>query len=681
MHIFFVALRRPSPASALVAALVLALCGCGGGSDTAITALPDSVALGVRPADASAPTAVRQTLKASAGPDQTVEQASTVTLAAMVSSSGPSQPGVTWQWQQTGGPAVTLRNAMSARPTFTAPFVSATVALQFALTVSAAGAAAATDSVAVTVQRDNPWGVAPSAALSYNPERWLPAMGEAGVSTVRGFFSSPTVDRLPPITSAGMSPVGILQWSASTPYTLPVHDLAGWRRYVTAQVSRYKGRVRHWEVWNEPPNFTADRSPLSYAKVVAAAYEAAKAVDPTVQIGLAAKSNHINWLAETIAAGAADKFDFVTLHPYEVAGLLPQGWEGPFMGIVPRVRKLLLDKNPARASVPVWFTEIGGSTGTPAATGPGPDLQADLLVKIHTLALAQGVARSYWFDPSDSEGLTMGLSTATGVKRPAWFALRALRLALGPRPAYKGWTQPGNAVNGFVFSGAQGVVLVAWAAAGQSATLPLASGVTAVDPRSGSSRALTGSATLTDAPVLLSAPTGSAQALQWQRDAAATAGRAFAWHGDHSAVMSVSLTAGSPHDGLALANPPPVTVVGGVPEFNFTGRGGPTFAVDPAFLSYSPTPVRITVVLRGLGSGDPGFNLKYEAAVPIAQADGNGLHAAASGWTRVTGTSLVEKTWTLPDARFIGLYGFNFSLDSDGPAHAQFSIHKVTLSR
>lgn len=73
-----------------------------------------------------------------------------------------------------------------------------------------------------------------------------------------------------------------------------------------------------------------------------------------------------------------------------------------------------------------------------------------------------------------------------------------------------------------------------------------------------------------------------------------------------SVALAVQPATGSPHDGLALANPPPanpppVTLVGGVPEFDFTGRNGPGFALDPAFLPCSTAPVRIPVVLRGTG--------------------------------------------------------------------------------
>jgi len=573
-------------------------------------------------------------------------------------------------------PLAVLPTGIAARAGQAACLAFATfVGLSLACPVVAAAADAEGDESAGVA-----WGVAPSAALTYNPEAWLPAMAEAGAASVRGFHSTPDLDRSTPITSAGMSVVGILQWSSGGVHSLPVNDLAGWRRYVTAQVSRYQGRIKYWEVWNEPPNFTADKSPASYAKVVAAAFDAAKAVDPAVQIGLAAKSNHVNWLAESIAAGAAGKFDFVTLHPYEVAALLPQGWEGQFMAIVPRVRAMLRERNPDKADVPVWFTEIGFPATPPAGGGDGAQLQADMLVKIYTMALAQGVARTYWFDPSDSEGLTMGLTRADGARRPAWQALRSLRGALGARPAYAGWIQPGNAFYGFVFEAPQGVALVAWSRAGQSTPLALASDVDVIDPRTGSAtRGAT--PTVSDAPSILIAAADSAQARQWLGEAAGSRDRPFAWNGDHGASSSVQMTAGDAPDGVFMVNPPPVTVVGGVAEFDLEGKRGACFAVDPAFLPYATTPIRISVELRGHGRGSPGFNLKYESDASIAKADANGLVNSREGWFRIDRSAFFEKTWTLPNARFVGMYGYNFCLDADSPAHSGFSIRRVTVSR
>lgn len=631
-------------------------------------------------------------LQANAGPDMQPQQGDDLILKGTAIGGTTRSASYRFLWTQMAGPAVVLSGANTAAARFTVPFVTTRTVLGFSLAVSltvGGTTTTATDTVNVTVERDSPWGVAPSAALSYNPEAWLPDMAEAGVTTVRGFHRTDTIDRLPPITAAGMQGVGFLMWSPGNTLTLPANDLAGWRAYVTDQVTRYKGRVRHWEVWNEPPNFTADTSPASYGRVVAAAYEAAKAVDPAVQVGIAAKSNHVNFLAESIAAGAANKFDFITLHPYEVAGFLPQGWEGAFMGIVPGVRKMLAHKNPARAHVPVWFTEIGIPASLPAAGGVGPDGQADVLTKIYTMALAQGVARTYWFDPRDSEGLTMGLTEENGLRRPAWHALKALATHLGVRPQYLGHLgqagiasspQPGLPFYGFVFNGPEGVALSAWAPPGETRALRLASEVKVVDPRTGVTR-LARDLVLGSAPTLLVATVGSLQATQWLDEAAISQGRPFPWGGDNSAATSVTLEAGKAPQGLFLANPPALTTVNGTPEFNFQGRGGPVFAVDPAFLSYSSAPVTVKIILRKLGTASAGFNLKYEADVPISAADGNGLVSSGTGWHNVAGTSLYEQTWVLPNTRFVAMYGYHFSLDSDGPAYSNFSVHKVTVSR
>lgn len=546
-------------------------------------------------------------------------------------------------------------------------------------TASAPGAVSS-DVADVTILRDSPWGVAPTASLARSPQPWSPAMSAAGATAIRGFNIDGGPSSLKLLIDSGMTVTGILQWSPTTTSTLPVAALPAWRTYVADTVRQYKGQVHHWEVWNEPPNFTADTSPKSYGVIVAAAYDAAKAVDPTVQIGLAAKSNHVNFLAQAIDGGAANKFDFITLHPYENAGLLAQGWEGQFMSIAPRVRTMLLDRNPAKAGVPVWFTEIGVAVAGTNTPGVSPQMQADLLTKIYTMSLAQGVARVHWFSPRDSDALTLGLTTPDGGYRPSYIALRALSGYLGARPVYRGWIQPAYSYYGFVFDGPRGTVLSAWTPKGRPVTLNLPEPVERVDPRTGATTTVW-SVTLTEAPVLLVAPTSSSLGQIWQRGALANTSKVFAWSGDHHAAASVNLTAGSDSQGVFMIDPPAVTVFQGVPEWSMRGRSAVSFAVDPAFLSYTTTPVRITVSLRAHGDGSPGFNLKYESNAPLASADGNGLVSASEGWHRVASTNLYEKTWTIANPRFVGVYGYNFTLAMDGAAHSQFSIQRVSVAR
>ena len=66
---------------------------------------------------------------ASAGADQNVEDLITVTLAGQATD--PMGSPLTYQWTQTSGASVTLVNANSKSPTFTAPETSGTLAFQF----------------------------------------------------------------------------------------------------------------------------------------------------------------------------------------------------------------------------------------------------------------------------------------------------------------------------------------------------------------------------------------------------------------------------------------------------------------------------------------------------------------------------------------------------------------------
>jgi hypothetical protein len=96
-------------------------------------------------------TKVNRLPTANAGVDQTVAEGAFVTLDG-TGSSDPDGESLNYNWEQTGGPSVSLANATTAQPSFTAPSVGASdVTLTFALTVDD-GIASATDTVQVTVE-------------------------------------------------------------------------------------------------------------------------------------------------------------------------------------------------------------------------------------------------------------------------------------------------------------------------------------------------------------------------------------------------------------------------------------------------------------------------------------------------------------------------------------------------
>ena len=92
---------------------------------------------------------------ADAGAPQTVHSGRLVTLSGN-SSYDPDNDPIAYQWTQVSGPAVTLSNAASASPSFTAPPTSGTTTLKFRLTVSDSLLSSSPANVEVTVKNGPP---------------------------------------------------------------------------------------------------------------------------------------------------------------------------------------------------------------------------------------------------------------------------------------------------------------------------------------------------------------------------------------------------------------------------------------------------------------------------------------------------------------------------------------------
>jgi hypothetical protein len=92
---------------------------------------------------------------ADAGPDQNVDEETTVTLDGS-NSSDPDDGIKSYRWKQVAGRSVTLSNPQAAKPTFLAPNVSEDgTSLTFELTVTDVGDLKATDTTTVNVTGDN----------------------------------------------------------------------------------------------------------------------------------------------------------------------------------------------------------------------------------------------------------------------------------------------------------------------------------------------------------------------------------------------------------------------------------------------------------------------------------------------------------------------------------------------
>jgi hypothetical protein len=538
----------------------------------------------------------------------------------------------------------------------------------------------------------SPFGIGGCHANNWSAQanaRWIPQMAKIGITShrtcqtgwsaiepVEGKWTWETLDaQMSYLEGQHLAFGGILigspKWNVKDkPGTLPVNHLAGWSRYVTEVVRHAKGRIKHWEVWNEPPNGTGrDQTAADYAKIVIAAHDAAKAADPTCLIGMATKSVHVNYLEQAIKAGAKDHFDYLTLHPYEVLNGIADnvGTEAVFMNIVPVVRKMLAAQNPARANMPIIFTELGSDAGK------GADKQAHALVKAYSMGIAQGVACIQWFEGMDGDSGPMGLLDAKGKPRPAYTALAQMILHLGQHPENLGWVLLNDRHYGFLFQGAKGNVLVTWGHPGKPDPIDFGQAVQIVDPLTGTTNSAN-THEVTSAPIIVIGPPAGLVAKARSNQA-----RPLPWGGDYSAVRSVSVTMGERNVERGLHTLSGEAVAQAVVAYGGSARagsipGGNLFIVDPGFLSYTATPIEITAIVRRNEANDnAGFKLVYEST--------RGFKTAGGWYTVPDNQAWHTVRWKINDAQFVNNWGYNFALESDGNKFNRYYIQSVSVTK
>lgn len=138
-----------------------------------------------------------------------------------------------------------------------------------------------------------------------------------------------------------------------------------WRACVRATVRKFKGRVKHWEIWNEPnlPHQGAVSDPVKYAEVLRIASEEIRAEDPLSRILLAGLAGvPVEYLENVYMAGAKDCFDVMNVHIYSQ----PHPPEETYARQLEALRKVMAANGDAKK--PIWVTELGWPTQKPGVT-------------------------------------------------------------------------------------------------------------------------------------------------------------------------------------------------------------------------------------------------------------------------------------------------------------------------
>jgi len=128
--------------------------------------------------------------------------------------------------------------------------------------------------------------------------------------------------------------------------------------HVREWVTRMKGKVKNWEVINEP-NFSMN--PVQYVETLKVAYSIIKSVDPqAVVMGPNVCGVNLGWNEAFLKAGGADYIDALSVHDYEGDEAIdPFHW----MWKMGELRKIMATHG--AGDKPIWQTEraIGGVRG------------------------------------------------------------------------------------------------------------------------------------------------------------------------------------------------------------------------------------------------------------------------------------------------------------------------------
>lgn len=204
----------------------------------------------------------------------------------------------------------------------------------------------------------------------------------------------------------GLSP----KWASARPLEASAYGpgnaaeparLDDWREYVRKVALRYKGRIRQYELWNEPNlnNFYTG-SVDSMLALGREAYAILKQVDPNNRLAAPATTEggkHLNWLDGYLAQGGGQYMDVLSHHFY-----VPRESPEAMLEVMRDIRAILARYG--LSEKPIWNTEAGWWIDTPNASTSftswkklKPHEATAYVSRALLLGWALGMQRFYWY--------------------------------------------------------------------------------------------------------------------------------------------------------------------------------------------------------------------------------------------------------------------------------------------
>ena len=198
-------------------------------------------------------------------------------------------------------------------------------------------------------------------------------------------------------------------------------NIEDWKNYVRTVATRYKGRIRYYEIWNEPnlSNFysgTVDQM----VTLAREAYTILKEVDRTVKVVSPSVTGAfgIPWLEQYFIKGGANYTDIIGYHFY----VFPAPPEA-MVSVIKNVKQTMTKYG--ISNKPLWDTEAGWSKPKVFSS----DSEASVYVaRSYILNWATGIDRFYWYAWDNHKWVTLEMTkTDNKTLKPAAIAYREVQ--------------------------------------------------------------------------------------------------------------------------------------------------------------------------------------------------------------------------------------------------------------
>lgn len=311
------------------------------------------------------------------------------------------------------------------------------------------------------------------------------------VEKVKGVFDFTQTDKwVNDAVSKGMQIVSLLCFSNSLynggqdikvgPATQ--EQLDAYVNYVEQVVSRYKGKINTFELWNEPNiSFWQPEPNVSdYARLVKAASLTIRRINPDAVIiaGSVANQNGPQYLDDMFLQEVYPYIDAVSFHPYIYPNDPDTSYEAKLKSYTDITKKYgaWKDQN---------ITEVGWPTSADAR-GVNEEIQSVYLTKQFLISSANGIRQSAIYDlrddgtdPAYTED-NFGIVRIDRMPKPALVSFQQLNRALADA-YFVGEMNSGSQVKSYLWKKEQEYIITAWSLTGGNQSIALTGNLTQTD--------------------------------------------------------------------------------------------------------------------------------------------------------------------------------------------------------